>query len=95
LEGTIIFNGGIDHNGGIELDATTIKNTGSLDVLSTMVVDGESFFNNTVIINSDLYVLDGSLFIIEGSESGRLSTTSLSILMDDSFGTIGIHGNIE
>ena len=95
LDGTIIFNGSIDHNGGIELDATTIKNTGSLDVLSTMVVDGESTFNNTVIINSDLYALGGSLFIIEGSESGRLSTTSLSILMDDSFGTIGITGNIE
>lgn len=95
LDGTISFNGSIDHNGGIELDATTIKNTGSLDVLSTMVVDGESFFNNTVIINSDLYVLDGSLFIIEGSESGRLSTTSLSILMDESLGTIGITGNIE
>jgi len=67
LDGTIIFNGSIDHTGSIELEATTIKNTGSLDVLSTMVVDGESTFNNTVIINSDLYVLGGSLFTIEGS----------------------------
>lgn len=95
LDGTIIFNGSIDHTGSIELEATTIKNTGSLNVLSNMGVDGESTFNDIVNINSDLYVLGGSLFTIEGSQSGALATTNLSILMNDSLGTIGITGNIE
>lgn len=95
LDGTISFNGSIDHTGSIQLDATTIKNTGSLNVLSTMEVNGESTFNNIVNINSDLYVSGGSSFTIEGSQSGALATTSLSILMDESLGTIGITGNIE
>lgn len=95
LDGTISFNGSIDHTGSIQLETTTIKNTGSLDVLSTMEVNGESTFNNIVNINSDLYVSGGSSFTIEGSQSGALATTSLSILMDESLGTIGITGNIE
>ena len=95
LDGTISFNGSIDHTGSIQLDATTIKNTGSLNVLSTMEVNGESTFNDIVNINSDLYVSGGSSFTIEGSQTGALSTTSLSILMDESLGTIGITGNIE
>lgn len=95
LDGTIIFNGSIDHTGSIELESTTIKSTGYLDVLSNMEVDGEQFFNNTIHGYSDLYISGGSLFTIEGSDSGALSTTNLSILMNDSLGSIGITGNIE
>lgn len=95
LDGTIISEGSIDHRGSAELESTTIKSTGYLDVLSGMEVSGQQFFNNTIYGYSDLYIYGGSLFTIEGSDSGALSTTNLSILMNDSLGSIGINGNIE
>lgn len=82
LNGTVILNGAVTHTGSITLDSAIINSW--LNIIPGFETQGEQFLNNSVYIEGDLYVSEGTTISQSASETIYLTTPSIYISFDES-----------